>query len=107
MRRHLVSWQKEFAEDGLVVIEITGGEQEPLDVVKEMVQKQNLDHPVLWDLECCNHKNYGLKNWPVAYLIDTQGKVFWEGNPARFVDRKKDSERMKQLIREELADANG
>ena len=105
MRRHLVSWQKEFADDGLVVVEITGGEQEPLDVVTEMVSTQNLKHPVLWDLDCRNHRNYGLKNWPVAYLVDGNGKVFWEGNPARFVNRKKDSERMKNLIRSKMAES--
>ncbi len=104
MRPHLVRWQEDYAEQGLLVIEITGGEQEPLNVVKEIVEKQRLNHPVLWDWECRNHDNYGLENWPVAYLVDTKGKVFWEGNPARFVNRKRDSAAMRKLIESKLAE---
>ncbi len=104
MRPHLVRWQEDYAEQGLLVIEITGGEQEPLNVVKEIVEKQRLNHPVLWDWKCRNHDNYGLENWPVAYLVDTKGKVFWEGNPARFVNRKRDSAAMRKLIESKLAE---
>ena len=104
MRPHLVRWQEDYAEQGLLVIEITGGEQEPLNVVKEIVEKQRLNHPVLWDWKCRNHDNYGLENWPVAYLVDTKGKVFWEGNPARFVHRKRDSAAMRKLIESKLAE---
>ncbi len=104
MRPHLVRWQEDYAEQGLLVIEITGGEQEPLNVVKEIVEKQRLNHPVLWDWKCRNHENYGLENWPVAYFVDTKGKVFWEGNPARFVNRKRDSAAMRKLIESKLAE---
>ena len=72
------------------------------NVVKAMVQKQQLNHPVLWDMNCRNHRNYGLKTWPVAYLIDTHGKVFWEGNPARVVNRRKATAELKKLIEEKL-----
>jgi hypothetical protein len=104
MRRQLVRWQKDYAEQGLLVIEITGGEQEPLNVVKEIVEKQRLNHPVLWDSKCRNHDNYGLKNWPVAYLIDTKGKVFWEGNPAQVVNRSKASASLRKLVESKLAE---
>ena len=86
------------------MIEITGGEQEPLYVVKEVVEKQRLNHPVLWDWKCRNHDNYGLENWPVAYLVDTKGKVFWEGNPARVVNRSRDSAELRKLIESKLAE---
>ena len=104
IRPHLVRWQKEYAERGLLVIEITRGKQEPLNVVKKIVEKQRLNHPVLWDWKCRNHDNYGLKAWPVSYLIDTKGKVFWEGNPARFVNRKRGSAAMRKLIESKLAE---
>ena len=104
MRHHLVKWQRDYAEQGLLVIEITGGEQEPLSVVKGQVEKQQLNHPVLWDWKCRNHDNYGLKNWPVAYLVDTKGIVFWEGNPARVVSRAKDSAALRKLIESKLAE---
>ena len=103
MRPHLVRWQEDYAKQGLVVIEVTGGEQEPLNVVKAIVEKQKLNHPVLWDHECRNHDNYGLKNWPVAYLVDTEGKVVWEGNPARVVNRSKEAASLRRLIESKLA----
>jgi hypothetical protein len=85
-----------------VIIEITGGEQEPLEVVKKNAEKVGLKHPVLWDKDCRNHRQYGLKNWPVAYLIGTDGKVFWEGNPARVVNRPDEVREFRQLIEVEL-----
>ena len=35
-------------------------------------------------------------------LIDTQGKVFWEGNPARVVNRRKAAAALRKLIEEKL-----
>ncbi len=85
-----------------MIIEITGGEQEPLEVVKKNAVKLVLKHPVLWDKDCRNHRQYGLKNWPVAYLVGTDGKVFWEGNPARVVDRPKQLDEFNKRIEMEL-----
>ena len=67
MRPHLVRWQEDYAEQGLIVIEVTGGEQEPLSVVKEIVERQRLNHPVLWDsqwrirrkVRCANRLEFG------------------------------------------------
>lgn len=85
------------------MIEITGGEQEPLEVVRNNVQKQQLKHPVLWDKGCQNHRAYGLKNWPIAYLIGADGKVFWEGNPARVVARPDQVQALRKLIEAHLS----
>ncbi len=71
-------------------------------MVKKNAETLGLKHPVLWDKDCRNHRAYGLKNWPVAYLIGTDGKVFWEGNPARVVNRPKQLEEFKKLIETEL-----
>jgi hypothetical protein len=43
-----------------------------------------------------------LKNWPVAYLVGTDGKVFWEGNPARVVARPEEVQALKRLIEAQL-----
>ena len=102
MRPHLVRWQEQYKERGFLLIEINRGEQERLDVVRAIVERQHLKHPVLWDKNSRNNKNYGLKKWPVAYLIDTQGKVFWEGNPARVVNRSKAAAALRKLIEEKL-----
>jgi hypothetical protein len=57
---------------------------------------------VLWDYRCRNHKNYGLENWPVSYLVDGDGKMFWEGNPARVVERPKAAAALRTLIETKL-----
>jgi hypothetical protein len=38
----------------------------------------------------------------VAYLIGRDGKVFWEGNPARVASRPKQLEEFKKLVEAEL-----
>lgn len=73
-----------------------------MEVVKQAVEEQALNHPVLWDQNCRNHRNYGLENWPVAYLVGTDGTVFWEGNPARVVDRPDEVQKLKERIEAEM-----
>ncbi len=87
-----------------MLIEITRGKSESLEYITEMVEKQNLKHPVLWDLDCRNNGNYGVTFWPVSYLIDADGKVFWEGNFARVVNRKRDSAALRKLLEAKLAE---
>ena len=81
LRRHLVRWHEDFECDGLVNIEIDGGRYEKLNKVKSSVLGQEVKHRVLWDKDCRNHQLYGVRNWPVAYLIGRDGKVIWEGRP--------------------------
>ena len=84
------------------MIEITGGEQEPLSAVRKIVEEQKLNHPVLWDKDCRNYREYGLINWPVSYLVGADGTVFWEGNPARVVSRPDEVQALKTLIESQL-----
>jgi len=106
LRHHLVRWEKQFAEDGLVVIEINRCIGEPLEVMRRMVESQKLNHPVLWDDGCRNTKAYGVSAWPFAYLIGTDGKVFWEGNPTRWIHCKQKIDEMRACIERELKKVN-
>ena len=103
MRPHLVRWHKKYAKRGLVVIEINRGVVEPRLVMKKMVAKHKPKHAVLWDRDCRNNKNYGLENWPTSYLVGVDGKVFWEGNAARFVNRPKATAAMEKLFEKQFA----
>ena len=38
-------------------------------------------------------KTYGIEAWPFVYLVDADGKVFWEGNPVRWMRRERVSGR--------------
>ena len=67
-----------------------------------MVQQKGLRHPVLWDDACRNTKAYGVTAWPRAWLIDKAGNVFWEGNPARVVNRKTKADALRSLLKQKL-----
>ena len=81
MKPHLVKWDKEMKEKGLVVLDINNGKIDKKDALTKSVEKAELKFPVLWDKDQVNCKAYGIKGYPSAYLIDVEGKVVWEGNP--------------------------
>ena len=87
MRDRLVRWHQQFADQGLVIVEIDGGNFEKLERVKRDVAKKGVEHLVLWDLDCQNTERYGITAWPGAHLIGPAGRVVWEGNPARAIGR--------------------
>lgn len=102
MRPHLVRWEQQYLNAGLVVIEINQCIGEPLPVMRRMVESQKLKHPVLWDAECRNTKAYRITAWPFAYLIGADGNVFWEGNPSRWIHRKEKAEQLHDCLEREL-----
>lgn len=81
LRHELMKWHKRYAKQGLVIIEITCGRFDTLDAVRKSVHKQGVEHFVLWDKDNQNHKAFGVRAWPVAYLVGADRKVVWEGNP--------------------------
>lgn len=81
MKTHLVRWQKDYAEKGLVILDIDDGTQDTLDAVKESVEKSKVKFPVLWDEGGKVTDAYGIKAFPAAYLVGVDGKVLWEGVP--------------------------
>ena len=106
MRHRLVRWHQQYVDRGLVIIEIDGGEFEPLELVKQSIDKQKgLEHLVLWDKERQNHNKYGVTAWPTAYLVGADGRVVWEGSPARVVSRPELVRQLKKLIETELGKA--
>lgn len=71
-----------------MIIEVDGGRYETLKIVTQSVRDKGVPHPVLWDRDCQNTERYGISAWPIAYLIGPDGKVAWEGNPARTIRRQ-------------------
>ena len=66
------------------------------------MERLNLQHPVLWDRDNLNHKNYGITSWPVAYLIGPDGKVVWQGNPERMQNHPERLEQYRELLQLQL-----
>jgi hypothetical protein len=106
VRPHLVRWEQQYSDAGLVVIEVNQSIGEPLEVMRGMVEAGKLQHPVLWDAGCQNSKAYGVTSWPFAYLIGTDGNVFWEGNPARWIHSQQKDDFMHARIECELRNVN-
>jgi hypothetical protein len=103
LRPHLVRWEQQYSDAGLVVIEINQSIGEPLEVMRGMVEARDLKHPVLWDADCHNTKTYGVTSWPFAYLIGADGNVFWEGNPSRWIHSPRKADFMRARVECELA----
>lgn len=99
MKRHLVRWHKDYAEKGLIVIDVDNGQVDQFEALKKEVQKDGLPYPVLWDKGGRNFENYGVRSTPWALLIGSDGKVVWEGNPLPKV------EELKRKIQEQLQTA--
>jgi hypothetical protein len=106
VRHHLVRWEQQYADAGLVVIEVNQSIGEPLEVMRGMVEARNLKHPVLWDADCRNTRAYGVTSWPFAYFIGADGKVFWEGNPSRWIRSQQKLGLMRARIEDALRKVN-
>lgn len=85
-----------------MIVEVSGGEFASRDESQARVDAQDIRHSVLWDEDNRNHKNYEVTSWPAAYLIGADGKVFWQGNPARMQARPSEAENFRRLLESQL-----
>ncbi len=81
MTPHLVKWHKQFADQGLVIIEIDNGKMDRLEDLREHVSSAGIEFPVIHDAGGRICSEFGARMYPTAYLIDREGQVVWEGNP--------------------------
>ncbi|MCA9129122.1 MAG: redoxin domain-containing protein [Planctomycetales bacterium] len=81
---HYRRWHKELRDKGVVVIGIqtpeTSRERDP-NAVRAAAAEQNLDFPIMIDLESENWKTWGNTMWPTVYVVDQQGYLrhWWQG----------------------------
>ena len=99
MKPNLIRWHKDYAEKGLVVIDVSDGSQDKFDDLKKEVEEKGEKFPVLWDKEAKTCLAYGIQAYPQAYLIGVDGTVIWEGLPSP------KNENIEKLILAELAKA--
>ncbi|QEG32823.1 redoxin domain-containing protein [Bythopirellula goksoeyrii] len=77
-------WHKDLADKGVVVVGIqtpeTSSERDPL-AVRSAAQDQELEFPILIDLESKNWKAWGNTMWPTVYVVDKNGYIrhWWQG----------------------------
>jgi hypothetical protein len=79
--RHLVKWFKQYAEKGLVVIDINHG-GDPKEVYARSLEEDGIIYPTLWDEHNETFsKAYGVIGKPFGCLIGVDGTVIWAGVP--------------------------
>jgi len=77
---HLVRWQKEYAARGLQIVAVyRKGKDDTLDRLKALVKEKGMEFPIVFDAEGKSSDAYGIRALPVAYLLDADGVVVWEG----------------------------
>jgi hypothetical protein len=101
-RHHLVRWEREYGPRGLVIVEVSGGQTASLEDSRRRFDRQAIARPVLWDRDNRTIDAYGVRDWPSAYLIGKDGRVFWEGNPARAGGRLEAVAEMRRLLEHHL-----
>jgi len=82
MTPHLVKWHEQYADQGLVIIEVDNGNRDQLDDLMEHVADAGIKFPVIHDAGGRICSDFGTRLYPTAYLIGRDGKVVWEGNPS-------------------------
>jgi len=85
MKPTLARWHRQFADKGLVVIDIDYGFEDTFDDVKKHAVEKGAKYAILWDKEGKNSSAYDIQGFPIGYLIGVDGKVIWEGVPGRKV----------------------
>ncbi len=81
MTPHLVKWHRTYGQDGLVVVEIDNGRKDSLTAVQSHIEQAGILFPVLHDENGTVTSRFGVQGFPMAFLIDRQGSVVWQGHP--------------------------
>ena len=76
-------WHAKYGDDVMVIgiqTPETALERDPLAVTKA-AKDEDLDFPILIDLESANWKNWSNTMWPTVYVIDQKGylRQWWQG----------------------------
>lgn len=93
----LEEWHKQYADAGLVIVDIYNGKADklyypdPLANLQRKLAQHPVSFPVLYEDGGETSARYGIQGCPSGYLIDRSGRVVWQdaphGNQAR-VERK-------------------
>ena len=74
---HLQKLHDRYAKQGLVIISITNEDE---NAVREFATENRMTFPIGIDDRDKTMKTYGIRSIPSAFLIDTSGKLVWQGH---------------------------
>ena len=73
---HLIELNKKFAGKGVVIMGLTN---EPKEKVEPFAKEIGMDYAI--GGESTSAKEYGVTGIPTAFIVDTAGKITWQGHP--------------------------
>src|SRR5262245_21989687 len=83
MSPNLAAWYRAYSEEGLTVVYVEEGRATPLPDLRERVATDGMPYPVLHDGAGATAQAFGVKAYPLAYVVNRAGTVVWEGVPIR------------------------
>lgn len=81
---HINSLVKKFKSDSVIFVSIS---KESPQKVKSFLKKNSMEAYIAIDANGISNKNYKIKYIPRAYVIDSFGRIIWEGHPANLNDK--------------------
>ena len=73
---HLIELNKKYAGKGIVIMGLTN---EPKEKVEPFAKELKMDYAI--GGESTSGGEYGVKGIPTAFIVDTAGKITWQGHP--------------------------
>jgi thiol-disulfide isomerase/thioredoxin len=83
MTDNLAAWHRSYAEKGLTVLYVEEGRATTLPTLRERVATDGTPYPIVHDGVGATAQSFGVKAYPLAFVINRAGKVIWEGVPVR------------------------
>ena len=65
---------------------VVGVTDEPSAVIRKFQKEVPMDYAVATDTGGRLSEKMGINGIPHAFLVDTSGKIVWEGHPSRLTD---------------------
>ncbi|MFC2131546.1 TlpA family protein disulfide reductase [Bacteroidota bacterium] len=81
---HINNLVDKFGSDSVLFISIS---KESPAKVEYLLKKKTLKSYVAIDLNGKTNKNYKIRHIPQAYIIDSYGRIAWEGHPLNLDDK--------------------
>ena len=77
----LQQWAETYQRRGATILYVDNGVIDSLDFAKKSMQEQRSTYAYFHDTKAVTIKNYGVRSFPTAYLLDKRGVVIWQGCP--------------------------
>jgi thiol-disulfide isomerase/thioredoxin len=81
MTPYLQQWQQMFGAQGFTVVYVNNGLMAGEEAARKAIAAESLAFPYFHDAKGETLRQFGIRSFPTAYLLDRQGKVQWEGAP--------------------------